>query len=168
MHREINQRAREGAEGQGGEVVSPDLSYRAKWRDVSPRLLGKRDRTLLAHFYMKDFCEMIANLCKKAIRDSFIMHEQRDTSFATLFGLLDVILNAADEIWTLLPVPLWLHDCRGLDTHWEKEQREGINLQRARRTGGKNIHYYLTANSSRWEYLFLTALCIHLCHDLST
>ena len=84
MHREINQRAREGAEGQGGEVVSPDLSYLKKRQDVSPQLFRKRDRTLLAHFYMKDFCEMIANLCKKAISDSFIMHEQRDTNFATL------------------------------------------------------------------------------------
>lgn len=44
----------------------------------------KEIETLLAHFYMKDFCEMIANLCKKAISDSFIMHEQRDTNFATL------------------------------------------------------------------------------------
>lgn len=78
----ISHRAREGAEG--GEVASPDPSYLKKRRDVSPQLFRKRDRTLLAHFYMKDFCEMIANLCKKAISDSFIMHEQRDTNFATL------------------------------------------------------------------------------------
>lgn len=84
MHREINQRAREGAEGQGGEVVSPDRSYLKKQQDVATQLFRKRDRTLLAHFYKKDFCEMIANLCKKAISGSFIMHEQRDTNFATL------------------------------------------------------------------------------------
>lgn len=84
MRREINQSAREKAVGQGGEVVSPDLPYLKKERDVATQLFRKRDRTLLAHFYKKDFCEMIANLCKKAISDSFIMHEQRDTNFATL------------------------------------------------------------------------------------
>lgn len=50
MHREINQRAREGAEGQGGKVVSPDLSYLKKRQDVSPQLFREGDRTLLAHF----------------------------------------------------------------------------------------------------------------------
>lgn len=83
MHREISQRARDRANG-GGGALSPDLCYLKKWQDVSPQLQGKRERTLLAHFPMKDSCEMIANLCKKAISDSFIMHEQRDTNFATL------------------------------------------------------------------------------------
>lgn len=79
MHSEISQRVREG-----GEVLSPDRSYLKNRQDVSPQLFRKRDRPLPTHFCMKDFCEMIANLCKKAISDSFIMHEQRDTNFAIL------------------------------------------------------------------------------------
>lgn len=84
MHGGINRRAKEGAEEQRGEVVSPDPSYLKEWRDVSPQLFRKKQITLLAHFYTNSFGEMIANLCKKAISDSFIMHERRDTNFATL------------------------------------------------------------------------------------
>lgn len=42
------------------------------------------DRAIPAHFGGKDPRQMIANLCKKAISGSFIMHERRDTNFATL------------------------------------------------------------------------------------
>lgn len=65
MHREINQRAREETEGQEGKVVSSDLSYVKKQQNVAAQLFRKRARMILAHFYKRDFCEMIANLCKK-------------------------------------------------------------------------------------------------------
>lgn len=83
-------------------MVSLDMSYVKKQHDLVPKLLRKKKRKSQNHpstiFYRRDFCEMIANLCKKAISESFIMHEQRDTNFATAFRLLDVITNAADEI----------------------------------------------------------------------
>lgn len=57
MHGEINQSARGRIEEKWGETVSPDLSYLKKRRDVSPHVFKKRDRTLLAHFDMKGFCD---------------------------------------------------------------------------------------------------------------
>lgn len=66
-------------------MLSPDPRYHKKKRQaVSPRLGRRGDRAVPAHFCGKDPRKMIANLCKKAISGSFIMHERRDTNFATL------------------------------------------------------------------------------------
>lgn len=50
MHREINQKAEDGAEGQEGTVVSPNLSHVKGSMIWCLNSLGKRAKAILLHF----------------------------------------------------------------------------------------------------------------------
>lgn len=117
MQREIHQRARGDRRGQRGRsaITWSVLSLKGKKKrrqrsDVSPQIW---DRTLLAQLFFFFFVWKIPVkwLLIYAKSNQLLIHNAwaRRYQFCNAFGLLDGIVNAADEILALLPVLLWLH-----------------------------------------------------------